>query len=288
MVTLREIVMIHDVKRQGIGISAIARRTGLDRKTVRKYLDQGMESARYGPRQPRPRLIDPYADYLRGRIAAFPGLSGSTEPPRRATPPARTARRAAARAAAPSTSTPLSATASPAPERGRERPARPHRAQPRGPEDAARPGVPRRRRQAPRTGRHRRTQGHRRAARRGARRAREPARRATDLSAWLGRWQAKYPALTDWVEDKIATTGTFYRLPRQHHKHLKSTNMLERLNEEIRRRTRVVRISRTATAASAWSAPSPSGRTRTGSRPTATFNMDFLKELRKEELRRAA
>ena len=76
MVTLREIVMIHDMKRQGLGVSAIARRTGVDRKTVRKYLDQGMESARYGPRQPRPRLIDPYADYLRGRIAAFPGLSG--------------------------------------------------------------------------------------------------------------------------------------------------------------------------------------------------------------------
>ena len=35
---------------------------------------------------------------------------------------------------------------------------------------------------------------------------------------------------------------TFYLLPRQHHKHLKSTNMLERLNEEIKRRTRVVRI----------------------------------------------
>ena len=33
-----------------------------------------------------------------------------------------------------------------------------------------------------------------------------------------------------------------YRLPRQHHKHLKLTNMLERLNEEIRRRTQVVRI----------------------------------------------
>ena len=37
-------------------------------------------------------------------------------------------------------------------------------------------------------------------------------------------------------------TLTFFRLPRQHHKHLKITNMLERLNEEIRRRTYVVRI----------------------------------------------
>lgn len=35
---------------------------------------------------------------------------------------------------------------------------------------------------------------------------------------------------------------TFYRLPRQHHKHMKSTNMLEWLNEEIKRRPHVVRI----------------------------------------------
>jgi transposase-like protein len=63
-----------------------------------------------------------------------------------------------------------------------------------------------------------------------------------DLAGWLARWQAKYPKLTDWVEDNIGETLTFYRLPRQHHKHMKSTNMLERLNEEIRRRTRIVRI----------------------------------------------
>ena len=42
--------------------------------------------------------------------------------------------------------------------------------------------------------------------------------------------------------ETIEETFTFYRLPRQHHKHLKSTNMLERLNEEIKRRTHVVRI----------------------------------------------
>lgn len=48
--------------------------------------------------------------------------------------------------------------------------------------------------------------------------------------------------VTGWVEETIEETLTFYRLPRQHHKHLKSTNMLERLNEEIKRRTYVVRI----------------------------------------------
>lgn len=63
-----------------------------------------------------------------------------------------------------------------------------------------------------------------------------------DLAAWIGKWSGKYPKLVDWAESNIAETLTFYRLPRVHHKHLKSTNMLERLNEEIKRRTRVVRI----------------------------------------------
>jgi putative transposase len=63
-----------------------------------------------------------------------------------------------------------------------------------------------------------------------------------DLGSWINKWQSKYPKLVDWVEENIGETLTFYRLPRAHHKHLKSTNMLERLNEEIKRRTRVVRI----------------------------------------------
>lgn len=56
------------------------------------------------------------------------------------------------------------------------------------------------------------------------------------------KWLARYPRLTTWAEEAIEHTLTFFRLPRQHHKHLKGTNMLERLNEEIRRRTYVVRI----------------------------------------------
>lgn len=63
-----------------------------------------------------------------------------------------------------------------------------------------------------------------------------------DLAAWLAKWSKKYPKLCDWVETNIEETFSFYRLPREHHKHMKSTNMLERLNEEIKRRTHVVRI----------------------------------------------
>ncbi|ESZ24692.1 transposase ISRM5 [Mesorhizobium sp. L2C067A000] len=71
---------------------------------------------------------------------------------------------------------------------------------------------------------------------------RDLAEARADLAAWLAKWSARYPRLTGWAEDAIEQTLTFFRLPRQHHKHLKSTNMLERLNEEIRRRTYVVRI----------------------------------------------
>ncbi len=63
-----------------------------------------------------------------------------------------------------------------------------------------------------------------------------------DLALWLERWETKYPKLCEWVEENIGETLTFYHLPLQHHKHMKSTNMLERFNEEIKRRTRVVRI----------------------------------------------
>ena len=63
-----------------------------------------------------------------------------------------------------------------------------------------------------------------------------------DLKAWLEKWQAKYPKLCAWVEANIEETWSFYQLPLAHHKHLKSTNMLERFNQEIKRRTLVVRI----------------------------------------------
>src|SRR5215212_11132367 len=75
VVTLGEIVLIHDLKRQGLTVSAIARQVGLDRKTVRRHLARGMEPPVYGPRAPRPRRLAPYEDYLRERIAAWPELS---------------------------------------------------------------------------------------------------------------------------------------------------------------------------------------------------------------------
>lgn len=72
---LGEIVVIHDLKRQGLGVSAIARQTGLDRKTVRKYLARGLEAPAYKPREPREKIIGPFEDYLRERLQAWPDLT---------------------------------------------------------------------------------------------------------------------------------------------------------------------------------------------------------------------
>jgi putative transposase len=69
-----------------------------------------------------------------------------------------------------------------------------------------------------------------------------------DLTAWLTKWESRYPKLCGWVEENIEETLSFYRLPHQHHKNMKSTNMLERLMEEFKRRTLVVRIFPNAAA----------------------------------------
>ena len=57
---------------------------------------------------------------------------------------------------------------------------------------------------------------------------RELAEAKADLAAWLAKWGARYDRLTSWVEENIEETFTFYRLPRQHHKHMKSTDVLDK------------------------------------------------------------
>jgi transposase len=75
VIKLREMMMILDLHRQGLSVSAIARQAGIDRKTVRKYIERGLEAPVYGPRKPRATVIDPFAAYLRERVKAYPGLT---------------------------------------------------------------------------------------------------------------------------------------------------------------------------------------------------------------------
>ena len=114
---------------------------------------------------------------------------------------------------------------------------------------------------------------------------RELAEVRQDLARWLAKWQDKYPKLYEWVEDNIEETLTYYRLPRQHHKHLKSTNMLERLNQEIKRRTWVVRIFPSAGSCLRLVRALAVETHENWLEATRYLNMEHLREHKKEQRR---
>jgi putative transposase len=109
-----------------------------------------------------------------------------------------------------------------------------------------------------------------------------------DIAQWLAKWQGKYARLCAWVEDNIEETLTYYRLPLAHHKHMKSTNMLERLNQEIKRRTHVVRIFPNAASCLRLVRALAVETHENWLEATRYLNMEHLRESKKEGLRRAA
>jgi putative transposase len=109
-----------------------------------------------------------------------------------------------------------------------------------------------------------------------------------DLAAWITKWESRYAKLVAWVEENIEETLTFYRLPAQHHKHLKSTNMLERLNEELKRRTHVVRIFPNADSCLRLVRALAVETHENWIEATRYLNMDLLREHKKQLLREVA
>ena len=69
-------------------------------------------------------------------------------------------------------------------------------------------------------------------------------RRGADeaLEKTVNRYQKSAPQLAKWMETAIPEGLAIFAFPAAHRRRLRTTNALERLNEEIRRRTRVVRI----------------------------------------------
>jgi transposase-like protein len=56
-------------------------------------------------------------------------------------------------------------------------------------------------------------------------------------------YQDKYPDLAELIsEHGWETLGIYDAAPREHHKRLRTTNMIERINQELKRRSKVVRI----------------------------------------------
>jgi transposase len=67
MLNVEERFMMKDLAKQGISISEIARRTGRDRKTVRRVINDPLVPGKK-QRKRRARKIDPFLDYLEERI----------------------------------------------------------------------------------------------------------------------------------------------------------------------------------------------------------------------------
>jgi transposase-like protein len=66
---------------------------------------------------------------------------------------------------------------------------------------------------------------------------RAEAERQLDLA--VEKYRTKAPKLAEWLEQNVPEGLTIFTLPSGHRRRLRTSNMLERLNEEINRRTRV-------------------------------------------------
>ncbi len=62
------------------------------------------------------------------------------------------------------------------------------------------------------------------------------------LEKLISKYETKAPKLANWAEDNLPEGFTVFSFPPSHRRRLRTTNLVERLNEEIRRRTRVARL----------------------------------------------
>ena len=71
MLKMEEFLVIRDLFNQGLNISQIARKTGYDRKTVRKYVS-AKNMPRAQPRALKPSKLDSYREYIQNRLMEYP------------------------------------------------------------------------------------------------------------------------------------------------------------------------------------------------------------------------
>jgi transposase-like protein len=62
------------------------------------------------------------------------------------------------------------------------------------------------------------------------------------LERFVERYQSSAPSLTAWAEEALPEGFTVFSLPPSHRRKLRTTNLVERLNQEVKRRTKVARL----------------------------------------------
>ncbi|MBW2596856.1 MAG: IS256 family transposase [Deltaproteobacteria bacterium] len=62
------------------------------------------------------------------------------------------------------------------------------------------------------------------------------------LKCYVEKYAVSAPQLSEWMEENLPEGLTVFELPQKHRKRMRTSNSLERLHEEINRRTRVARL----------------------------------------------
>lgn len=62
------------------------------------------------------------------------------------------------------------------------------------------------------------------------------------LQQVVTKYATRAPQLAHWLETALPEGLTVYQFPRAHHRRIRTVNVMERINQEIRRRTRVARL----------------------------------------------
>jgi transposase-like protein len=61
-------------------------------------------------------------------------------------------------------------------------------------------------------------------------------------SKLLDQLEEEKPEVARWIDEEIESCFSVYNIPSSHHRRMRSTNMIERLNQELKRRSNVIRI----------------------------------------------
>ncbi len=75
MLSKEEFIVLRHYLGEGVSKTAIARKLGISRMTVYRHANSDKTEPVYGPRPRKPSLLDPYKDYIRGRLKIYPELS---------------------------------------------------------------------------------------------------------------------------------------------------------------------------------------------------------------------
>ena len=62
------------------------------------------------------------------------------------------------------------------------------------------------------------------------------------LQRFIKKYQSKAPELAEWAETNVPESLAVFALPTEHRKRMRTSNLIERINKEIKRRTKTATL----------------------------------------------